>query len=54
MFLSSKVIKPVVKPIMARVLERFAESEKGVLTQISIGSGAVAKMVQEGLKFLNL
>lgn len=51
-FLVSKVLSPMLKPIISRILERFSDSDKGVFTQIAIGGGAAAKVVQEGIKLL--
>jgi hypothetical protein len=50
LFLVSKLTRPVIKPILARTLLRVAESEKGVLTQVALFGGAIAKAFQEGMK----
>lgn len=52
-FLLSKLFRPVLQPIIGRVLYLFYRSKRGVLTQIAIGVGIVVNIFLEGQKFLN-
>ena len=45
-----KLSQPVIKPVLSLILERLYESERGILTQLSIGLGAAVKLVQELLE----
>lgn len=51
-FLSSKLFRPVIQPIASRLLYLFSVSNRGVLTQLSIGIGFTAKLIQQWVKFL--
>ena len=46
----SKLFRPVLKPMIAWLLYRFQESDKGVLTVVSAGLGGVAKLAQQAIK----
>ena len=48
--LISTALEPVIKPFLSWILCRFHESDKGILTQISIGCGVLAKLGQQALK----
>jgi len=49
-FFVSRYFGPVIKPIVSLLLYRFQESEKGVLTLLSIGLGALLKILQQAYK----
>jgi hypothetical protein len=42
-----KILRPLLQPLVSRLLERLYESEQGVLTQVTVIFGVVAKFVQE-------
>jgi hypothetical protein len=46
-FFGSALLRTILKPLVSRLLLRFAEAEKGVLTTISIIVGGTAKLLQE-------
>lgn len=50
-FLTSKLFRPVLQPIIGRLLYLFHVSRQGVLTQLAIGGGVAAKAVQESVKY---
>lgn len=50
--LASKVLRSVLKPTIGRVLYAFYESQQGVLTNLAIGIGAMAKLVEAGIKMI--
>jgi hypothetical protein len=52
-FLGSKLTEPVAKKPISLALLRFHESDKGVLTGFAVGLGAVTKLIQEWVKYLN-
>lgn len=47
-----KIARPLFQPALSLLLMRLYESEKGVLTQVALGLGAVAKLIQEVAKHL--
>lgn len=47
-----KLARPVLQPVLSLVLARLYESDKGVLTQISLALGSAVKVLQEVLKSL--
>lgn len=49
-FLGSKLIRPVGKPIIGSVLYALHDSKKGVLSILAVGFGALAKLIQYGVK----
>jgi len=49
-FALSKLSRPIFKAPLSLFLERLAESDKGVLSLIAVGIGALAKIVQELFK----
>ena len=51
LFILSKLVSPLLKKPTEILLIRFYESKKGVLTQLAIGLGALAKIVQEIVKY---
>jgi len=51
-FLLSKVIRPILQQPTALVLQRLYESERGILTLLAAGVGGLAKLLQEGTKYL--
>lgn len=51
-FLGSKLFKPVLQPVIGRLLYLFHASQKGVLTQIAIDGGILIKVGQETLKYM--
>jgi hypothetical protein len=46
----SMILRPVLEPVILRTLTLIAQSEKGVLTQLALATGGLAKAVQELLK----
>ena len=50
-FLSSKLFRPVLQPVLGRLLYLFHVSRQGVLTQLAVGGGIVAKATQESIKY---
>ena len=50
-FLTSKLLRPLLQQPTSLVLLRLYQSEKGVLTLLAVGCGGVAKLVQEGAKY---
>ena len=52
LFMASKLTAPVVRKPVNLILLRIHESDQGALTLIGIAVGAVAKLVQEGLKLV--
>ena len=46
----TKLFGPLIKMVLGLILLRLSESDKGVLTQLSIGLGLLAKLVQAGFK----
>lgn len=51
-FLASKLFRPLLQPLIGRVLYLFHVSQKGVLTQIAVGGAVLIKAGQETLKYL--
>jgi hypothetical protein len=49
-FLGSKLIRPIGKPVVSAVLFAFHDSKKGVLSVIAVGLGAAAKLIQQWSK----
>ena len=45
-----KLGRRLIQPLATVVVQRLYESKQGVLTQIGVGVGALAKLVQESLK----
>lgn len=50
-FLGSKLFRPVLQPVIGRLLYLFHVSRQGVLTQLAIGGGVAAKAAQESIKY---
>lgn len=50
-FLLSKLFRPLLQKPISIILIRFHESRQGVLTQLAVGAGAIAKLVQEAAKY---
>jgi hypothetical protein len=50
--ISAKVLRPVLQPLLNLLLSRIYENEQGVLTQVALGIGGIAKATQEILKYL--
>ena len=48
----SKVFSSIVKPVTSFFLQRFYESDKGILTTIAVFGGALGKLTQEVVKYL--
>ncbi len=51
-FLASKLFRPLLQKPVSLILLRFHESRKGVLTQLAVGVGVLAKLMQVGVKYL--
>lgn len=51
-FMLSKIFRPLIQKPLELLLIRFHESPQGVLTQLAIGIGFGAKLLQAGAKFL--
>ena len=51
-FLLGKTFDGVVRPLSMLLLLRITETKRGVLTQIAIGLGVIAKLVQEAIKLV--
>lgn len=52
--LVSKILQPLLQPLVSIILYRFQASQKGVLTMLAIGGGAFLKLSQEAIKLLPL
>jgi len=46
LFLSSKLLRPILKPVICQILYAFYDSKKGVLTSIAVAVGTLAKIIQ--------
>ena len=51
-FLGSKLFRPLLVKPVSLIMLRLYESPKGVLSQLAVGLGAVAKLLQQGMKYL--
>ncbi len=51
-FVLSKWFRPILQKPVGILLLRFHESEKGVLTQLAVALGTIAKFVQLGIKYV--
>ena len=49
-FTISKLIRPILQKPTALIFQRLYESDKGVLTLVSVAIGAIAKLIQEFFK----
>jgi hypothetical protein len=52
-FLLSKIFRPVLKPIVSRLLYLFYVSPKGVLSQLAVAGAIVTKGGQQLIKYLS-
>jgi hypothetical protein len=50
-FLSSKLFRPLLQPMLARLLYLFHASPRGVLTQVAVGGGVLVKAGHETVKY---
>ncbi len=50
-FCLSKLLRPVLQKPVELVLLRFYESEKGLLTLLAVGLGALSKIIQASVKY---
>ena len=52
-YVLQKVLRPVIQKPVELVLLRFHESKKGVLRTFAIGAGAIAKLLDEAIKYIS-